>query len=289
MRLDTTLRNKTQIISIEVTDRCNLSSSCSHIGERGEEHKDITIETLQKLKDVIQEQKKIILCGIGESFLYPRLYELIHEFPKQKFYIVTNGTIPINFSKLNIHENVEQIVYTIDAVEQSMLNQMENKYYMNHLISNLMEYHMYYRSQTGRIQQVLNCTINETNLGQTARLVHFAHEYHMDTIHLSLPKGKDAFIQEHQYEIIKDLEKAKEMASHYGIQFVDPWDSCCISSKWVIPYITLDGNIFACAEDLSTGHKLGNLKNISLEKALKGVGKDLRLRKKCEDCTFFPK
>ena len=288
MKLDKALRNKPQVVSLEVTYRCNLNCIYCKKRDQGESHKDLSDEMLKKLKEVIVQQKKVIICGIGESFLYPKLYELIHEFPKQKFCIVTNGTIPINFSKLNIYGNVEQIIYSIDAAEQDILNKISGKYNMDHLLSNLMEYHTYYQSQNGCILQVLNCTLNEYNLGQITQLVHFAYEYHMDTIHFSLPRGKEGFIQEHQKEIIESLNEAKKIANHYGIYFVNPFDVCCVYLRWVTPYITLDGDIFACAEDLYVDHKLGNLADITLKEAFESKAyEEFQSGKRCETCRFL--
>jgi len=288
MKLQQALKNIPEIIAVEVTNRCNLN--CIYCNKRQQNIKDIDIspEVLGLIKSNLENIKKIIICGIGESFLYPGLYDLIHDFRKQKFCIVTNGTIPIDYERLNQHHNVEQIVFSIDALDLKVLKLISGTYRFENVLKNLTDYQKYHHRANSRITLVLNCTLNEYNLNQIYPLIDFAYQYRFDTIHFSLPRGKETFIKEHKEELKTTLTAARKLASQYGIYFADPFDVCCVYLRWVTPYITMQGDIFACAEDLYINNRLGNLKDISLKKAWKThTYQAFQQGEHCNQCKFL--
>jgi len=286
--MEKVLKNKPNSLAVEVTYRCNLNCVYCSKRESGENHRDISKELLERLDPVIKDMKRIVICGIGESFLYSGLYDLISNYPKQKFTIVTNGTILIDYEILDAQKNIEQIIYSVDAVEQEIMDKICGKYRFDNLLRNLDLLDKYRRTHQRRITSVLNCTINKYNLGQMEKLIEFAKTYNFNVIHFSLPRGGEDFIDKEKENITAEIERAKEMAKNYNLFFVNPFDVCCVFYNCVPPYITLDGNVYACAETLYISDSLGNLFERSYDEILNDAKyKEFQTGQSCKECGFL--
>lgn len=282
------LQNKPNALALEVTYRCNLNCVYCAKREAGENHRDISRELINRLESVINDMKRVVVCGIGESFLYPDLYELISAYPKQKISIVTNGTILIDYETLDAKKNVEQIIYSIDAVEQEILDNICGKYRFENLLTNLDLLKKYRDTHQRRITSVLNCTINKYNLKQMVKLVDFAHAYKFNVIHFSLPRGGEEFINKEKEVILAEIQKARELAKQYNIFFVNPFDVCCVFYNCVPPYVTLDGNVYACAETLYTSNALGNIFERKYDEIINDSQyKQFQSGMSCKECGFL--
>ncbi|WP_029503049.1 radical SAM protein [Lachnoclostridium phytofermentans] len=288
MKLAQALTNTPEVLSIEVTTRCNLNCIYCNKKNRPPESLDISEDLLKKIKKEESKFSKFIICGIGESFLYPRIYEIVKEFHNQKFCIVTNGTILIDYERLNQNNNIERIIFSIDAVDRDRINQISPNYNFEHLIENLREHARYTLHSKKRIHLVLNCTLNEHNKAEMLDLIDFASEFKFNTIHFSLPRGKEAYIEENQEELKLILSMAEKRAAKAGIYFVNPFETCCIYLKWITPYISIDGDIFACAETLYINEKLGSLNNITFDNVWKtSAYQEFISGIKCKQCKFL--
>ena len=287
MKLGKALLNKPEILAIEVTNRCNLN--CVYCTKnKNIEDIDIKENILEKIKSNISTIKKVIICGIGESFLYPGLYSFIGKMSEKKICIVTNGTIPINYEKLNKKNNVEQLIFSIDALDKAVLDKISIHYKFDSVIKNLEAYLKYYTESKVKIARVLNCTINEFNIYELQKLVDFAAEYKFDTIHFSLPRGRESFIEGVKEELSDILVDVKKKALKYDVFYANPFETCCVYLKWVTPYITLNGDIFACSETLYKNDAIGNIQNNTLEEIWKTKQyKEFQQSVKCKDCKFL--
>lgn len=282
------LKNQPKVLSLEVTTRCNLDCIYCTKKTKGVDDLDLNPELLKQIYKEIDDFVRVIICGIGESFLYPGIYKLIGDCKKQKFCIVTNGTIPIDFPKLNANGNVEILIISIDALEQKLLNQISGRYKFENLLENLESYDKYIKEGGPRIQRVLNCTLNEHNVSEIIKLVEFAHLHRFETIHFSFPRGKELFIKENQNKLSETLKYAAQKSGEYGIYFADPFSTCCVYLKWVTPYVSINGDVFACAETLYIDQKLGNI----FDKSLKNIWsssayKEFQTGAACCDCKFL--
>lgn len=282
------LENTPKALALELTYRCNLN--CVYCAKRdsGESCKDISVDLLNRLDSVIRSMKRIIICGIGESFLYPEIYRFISDYPKQKFSIVTNGTILIDYKRLDKSRNIEQIVFSIDAVEEDVLNKISGKYRVDNLFNNLNSLLDYCNIYQRRIISVLNCTINKYNLMQIVKLVEFAYIHKFNVIHFSLPRGSEEFICKEKSIIVTEVQKARELAKFYNIFWVDPFDVCCAFYNCIPPFITLDGNVYTCAETLYTSKVLGNIYKRDYEEIMKDPEyKKFQRGISCNTCGFL--
>lgn len=288
MKLEKALLNKPEVLAIEVTNRCNLN--CVYCTKKIANMEDVDIKEniLEKIRSNMSSIKKVIICGIGESFLYPDLYSFIEELPEQKICIVTNGTIPIDYKDLNKKHNVEQLIFSIDALDKAVLDKISTHYKFENVIKNLEAYLEYYSETKVKIARVLNCTINEHNIHELQKLIDFAAKYKFDTIHFSLPRGRESFIESVREELSEILADAKKKALKYGIFYANPFETCCVYLKWVTPYIALNGDVFACSEALYKNDVIGNIQNNTLEEIWNTQQyKEFQQGVKCEDCKFL--
>lgn len=282
------IMNEPNALALELTYKCNLNCVYCTKREEGEGHKDIPTDLLNQLDATIGSKKRIIVCGIGESFLYPGLYNLISHFSNQKFCIVTNGTIIIDYERLNRFDNVEQIIYSIDAVDEPVLNKISGTYRLDNLLKNLVSMADYSNKHNKKINHVLNCTLNEYNLDQIIKLVEFAYAHKIGAIHFSLPRGREQFIHRHKDILISKLQEAKKLANKYGLLYVNPFDVCCVFYDCITPYITLDGNVYACAETLYKSFPLGNIYETPFEDIVQDKEyKDFQGGLSCKNCGFL--
>ncbi|AEY67263.1 radical SAM protein [Clostridium sp. BNL1100] len=288
MKLSQALKNQPKVLSLEVTTRCNLD--CIYCTKKAKKIGDIdlSIELLEKISMQLEQFERIIVCGIGESFLYPEIYNLVEGNKAQKFSIVTNGTIPIDYKRLNVNGNVEMFIFSIDALNQEVLNQISGRYKFESLLRNLDEYDKYYSENKVKINRVLNCTLNEHNLKEILELVEFAHQRGFGTIHFSFPRGKEQFIEDNQQELTNILKCAAKKAAEYGLYFADPYTTCCVYLKWVTPYMAINGDVFSCAETLYIDKKVGNINDMSFSDIwLSDNYKAFQKGQACKACKFL--
>ena len=183
---------------------------------------------------------------------------------------------------------MEQIIYSIDAVEEEILNKISGKYVINNLFSNLNFLADYCSTYQRRIISVLNCTINKYNLMQIVKLVEFAYIHKFKVIHFSLPRGSEEFIYKEKSTILFEIQKARELAKYYNIFWVNPFDVCCAFYNGIPPFITLDGNVYACAETLYTSKALGNIYNRDYEEIMQDSEyKKFQRGISCNTCGFL--
>lgn len=285
MNISNALRGVPEVLSIEVTTRCNLD--CIYCNKK-DEIKDISEELLSIVKESEGLFKKIIVCGIGESFLYPHIYDMVNFFKKQKFCIVTNGTLKIDYEKLNQFNNVERLIFSIDAVDINKIRKISRNYNFDNLILNLNSYKEYRKKTSKRIDLILNCTLNEHNLLELSDLVDFAIKYGLNTIHFSLPRGKEEFINENKDEIKELLLLAKKKSLKNGIYFVNPFETCCVYEKCVTPYLSISGNVYACSETLYMDEVLNNLNTTTFEEIWTSEKYNKFIKgDSCKECGFL--
>jgi len=286
MKLEKALQNTPEVVAIELTNRCNLN--CVYCTKKNMGNIDLSQEMQNTILENIKSMKRVILCGIGETMLYPEVYKFVNQLEDKKVCAVTNGTIPIDYKRLNEKNNMEQIIFSIDALRQEILEKISGTYRFDILLENLKAYQEYVLETGRKISLVLNCTINEYNLEEFLPLISFAKEYNIETIHFSLPRGKEDFIREHKQKLMVSLEQAKKNALENKIFFVDPFDICCVYLKWVTPYITMEGDLYACSETLYINEKLGSLLEMPLQEIWKKK-EYIEFTKglSCKNCKFL--
>ncbi|MCL2718842.1 MAG: radical SAM protein [Lachnospiraceae bacterium] len=274
-----------EILSVELTTKCNLD--CSYCNRKSE-MTDISSKLVDKIIEQASSFKKLVICGVGESFLYPYIYDFVSKFLYQKICIVTNGTIIIDFDKLNKLNNIERLVFSLDAVNGDKIKKICSNYNFDNLLINLASYKRYETSSNKKIALVLNCTLSEYNLSELVKLVDFAVKFEFGAIHFSLPRGNEKFIEENQIEIVNELANAKKRAIANNIHFVNPFEPCCVYLKWITPYLSIDGYVYACSETLYKNNILCDLNVASFGEIWKMQKyEEFSTGLLCKDCRFL--
>jgi radical SAM protein with 4Fe4S-binding SPASM domain len=287
-RINAALSRIPRAVSLELTTKCNLN--CVYCTKKSKElgNIDINPQLLDIIKGQLDAYDHVVICGIGESFCYPGLYGFLHELDGKKISIVTNGTILINYEELNDKNNVEQLIFSIDAIEPELMKTICGQFNWDHLMKNLENLISYRKASKKIINSILNCTINNFNLSQLVKLADFAKKYRFTAIHFSFPRGYEEFISQNQDILNKTLGETKRKAFALGLYYADPYEPCCVFLKWIVPYISIQGIVYACAETLYLDQKLADLRELTLDNVwtLEKYN-DFREGKACKKCRFL--
>jgi MoaA/NifB/PqqE/SkfB family radical SAM enzyme len=287
-RIEQALQRTPRVISLELTTRCNLN--CVYCTKKSMQLGDIDMEPklLQSILDQSDQFDYVVICGIGESFCYPNLYDVLHQLPGKKITIVTNGTIPIDYANLNRQSNIEMLTFSVDAVDPELMKTIGGRFNWDNLLRNLDNLDEYKKKSGAKINRVLNCTINEHNLSELIKLVDFAHQYHFETIHFSLPRGYEEFISGHKSTLVKTLKEVQRKAASFGIYSFDPFEACCVFWKWIAPYVSVQGIFYACCEAFYIDAKIADLQKLSFAEIWKSDEyQAFQNGKLCKDCRFL--
>ena len=289
MRLALARMQKPRVVALEVTTKCNLK--CIYCNNTDKELKgsssDISQSVVQRLREQSGSFDKIIICGIGESFLYSGLKELISLFGSKQFCIVTNGTVPIDFSYIGQEGNIEVIVYSLDSVDNELLNSICGSFDFDCFGNNITQHDTYNKNSNNRILKTLNCTINKYNISDLNSITRYACKNKFDAVHLSLPRGEEDLIYVKSREIYQSIEFARSATKGNSTFFVDPYEPCCVYQKWITPYVSKTGDVFLCSEALYRGNSVGNIAKTGLEDIWSSTEYSLFQKGLyCEECLF---
>ena len=244
--------NMPQTVSIEVTTRCQLD--CTYCTRDKNNPKDLTIENLDRLLEHLKGIKKIVICGMGESFCFPNLYEAIFKLKSFKISIITNGAVPINYDKLNREGNVELLVFSIDATTEEKMESICRSYNFKVLENNITNLRKY-----PNIIGIINTTINESNIDEIPKLVELAWKYNLQAVNYELPIGDEEFVLKNKSLIRKRIRQAAESAKKYNIIFNNFYRLNCNANGSIIPNIRINGDMFSCCNGMNQNKKIGNI------------------------------
>ncbi|EPR10516.1 radical SAM protein [Ruminiclostridium papyrosolvens] len=247
-----------QAISLEVTTRCQLD--CIYCTRDKNHPRDFPLENLEMLRAQLKGVKKLVICGIGESFCYVDIYNMIWRQKDLKVSIITNGAVPIDFKKLNRERNVELLVFSIDATKEEKIKAICPGYNFNVLVENLSELKKY-----PNIAGIINTTITELNIDEIPLLVEFAAKHKLLAVNYELPIGNEEFVKANKESINKNIKEAIKVAKRNNIVFNQFYRLSCNSGGCIIPNIQLNGDFYPCCNGMHKGKKLGNIFEEDLE------------------------
>lgn len=116
----TALENIPNTVSLEVTTRCQLD--CVYCNRDKDKIRDLCLEDVSSILNHLTGVENIVICGMGESFCYPHIYDLLESLKDYKITIITNGSMKIDFDRLEKCSNTNLLVFSIDATEQDKLD-----------------------------------------------------------------------------------------------------------------------------------------------------------------------
>lgn len=259
------VKNMPKTISIEITTLCPLQ--CEYCGRPQGLGRNMTYEEFTRLKENIESingLERVVLCGIGESFLHKDIYKIIHELREYKISIVTSGTIKIDYKQLVLHRNVDTIIFSVDATSESRIKAICGQSYsyenLKENLDNIKTMKKESLRKIGNIQLVLNCTVNEKNIDEIPRIMDFAKQNGFGHVHYSIAWEEYDFVMSNLKLLQNSFLIAYNKAHLYNITIYDPFNFfCCFSGNSVLPFINIEGEIFPCGYGLKTQYTAGNI------------------------------
>lgn len=106
-------------INLELTDRCNLSCTMCYRQSWKEPPRHMDDETLGRVIEDMQRIEtldEIVIGGIGEPTMHPRIREVLETFSDHPLTLTTNGTVMTDALMETIVETVDHLVISIDGL-----------------------------------------------------------------------------------------------------------------------------------------------------------------------------
>jgi MoaA/NifB/PqqE/SkfB family radical SAM enzyme len=111
------------MINFEIITRCNLRCPmCSKGGEQGKPY-DINgvVMPLPVFKSIWDKIKNytstLVLVGQGETFVHPKVYDILEYVSPVPIYIDTNGNIKLEAERI-INSSIQELVFSVDGIDQ---------------------------------------------------------------------------------------------------------------------------------------------------------------------------
>lgn len=253
---------KPNALSIEISTKCTLSCEYCH---RRDQAKVMSLDEFRLLKGRLREirgLKRISFCGIGEALLSPDFYTIAGLLKDYLLWMVTSGTVLMDFEKMNKFGNLEMLIFSIDATnEQRVKDLCGVTYNYTNLMKNLERFRAYIKDKKAAyIKDLMNATINPGNIDEIGNLMEFARSYGFKRIHYSLPWGSEEFIIENLARLKREFGLAIRKARQYGIHCENPFKSyCCINVDSILAFVDINGDVYPCAYALNRFYKVGNI------------------------------
>ena len=248
----TILENIPNTVSLEVTTRCQLD--CVYCNRDKDKIRDLRLEDVSSILNHLTGVENIVICGMGESFCYPHIYDLLESLKDYKITIITNGAMKIDFDRLEKCSNVNLLVFSIDATEQEKLKKICRGYRYEKLIENLRE-----SKHHSKIIGVINATLVSDNIAEVSDIVRFAKENDLQAVNFGLPIGNQEFIENNCEEIRKNIRLGMEEAKRVGVIFNPFYRISCHTKKRIQPVITIGGEFYACCNLINHNDSIGNI------------------------------
>jgi MoaA/NifB/PqqE/SkfB family radical SAM enzyme len=246
------INKPTNTIGLELTTYCPLD--CSYCSRRWLDRKDqdVSWEQFLALKPKLERFERVVLCGMGETMSYRHIYDVVDHLT-QRVVIITSGTVPINYERLNRNRNVEVIVFSLDSPYEDEMRAITGNYNWKHLLQNLEN-----RTRRPSHVKMINCTVTRANYKQIPELARFAVEHRLQAISYTR-----AILHTEQNDIAAEiqeyLQEAKRICQRGGVIYTDSFTHLkCVTWGNVVPYVNLQGNLYPCCHGVDRGYKVGN-------------------------------
>ena len=216
-----------RFIQIEHTTRCNARCiMCNHLytGNRGA--RDISMDVLYAVGDILKYAETVMLNGDGEPFLYPDIDRSLELFRKYGVRVGTNtnftvvpenvwGYLADGFSFINI---------SCDGSEKELYERIRKGLSFDDFTANL--------SRLDRtapdLRKNLDCVLMRQNISDMENLVRFASEHGFASVRFH-SLGVNPFIGNQQdladlypHYLAENIEKAVQTAKECGIRIQVP-------------------------------------------------------------------
>ncbi|QOV19214.1 radical SAM protein [Blautia liquoris] len=247
-------------IGIELTTFCPLDCIyCTRkINERCDQN--LSMEKFEELYKKIENYERVVICGIGEPFVYPHLYEVLERLKDKRVVLITSGSVKIDFEKLKHGNCIEVMIFSVDSPTEEGMKKIASTYNWENLQYNL--------SQARGFTRIINCTITEENIKDLTSLVQFAAEKGLSAISFTMDIRR-VENGEYREDVNQILLEAKKIAQKNRVFFMDNSTNFkCLSWSNLVNYINLKGDFFPCCHGVNSKYVCGNIFESSISEIL---------------------
>ncbi|MEA1992102.1 MAG: radical SAM protein [Thermodesulfobacteriota bacterium] len=149
-------------VTLEPTTYCNLQCPCCPATRCVYPKGNLPQDHFRRfIDDITQNSSRIIhLCGIGEPFCNPAIYEMISYVPRQAaLWLSTNGMFRADQRRLELLRKVHGFIVTLDAVTDDVLHRSRPGASVSRILANV-EALLELRRMAGATQPLVQLRMN---------------------------------------------------------------------------------------------------------------------------------
>lgn len=250
-------------VMIELGNVCNLHCSmCPREHEYGKAM-DVGFMPIENAKKIIDQIYPYLdscgLTGLGETFLYPHLLEIVKYIKQKKKSIII--TVSTNAHTKDYRKVIEPVLPYVDNIQFSIdgigktYETVRKGASFDEVADNIR-----YTIQKGKdVTYMINCVVMPDNYFQMSEITSFAHELGIDYVNFNCESIATQPNADRSYydffksqEYLAAIEKMRQVSSNWkNMEITGPDFSVngefhdCIF-PWKYPYITWDGYYVPC-------------------------------------------
>ena len=234
---------KPEMVLLELTSKCNLNCDYCFKARAKIPSVEMEMDIFLKIQKNISGIKNVLLCGMGEQFLHKDIYNFIRLLEDKRLYILTNGTIPIDFPGLLKHGNLHTLIFSIDGPNEEIMKKSCVRYNYDALINNLDNSKQYKNFIKGA-----NYVMGPDNLEYVPDMFDFLQTFGFHSITLLLPTYNLKWINRNLEKIRTQVAKAGEKSLETGIELYGPFSPQCTFNGAPVVSINTQGIFRACCD-----------------------------------------
>ena len=246
-------KNFPKMALFEITTRCNLT--CSYCVARSlvKDPADLPLEKIIELKDNLSVFDYIALCGLGESLVHRNFYKILEIFKDKKIVLVTNGSVPIDYERLTIYNNIDAISFSVDGSSEEEMKQVCGHFKFDTMLKNLEN------SVKSEVNVAFNCTLVPGSMEKLENLEEMAIKYKVKRFKIGFPLGQAKWVKTNIEEISNALNRIENRMKSAGINFEGPFEVKCTFDDAPIAVVSKNGNVYPCCDYYCGRPLVGNL------------------------------
>jgi len=290
-------------IQIEVTNKCNLDCKMCPKNNFNLPIENMDIDFFKKIVDKLENVNLILPVGWGESFVHPKLNEIVDylKLNKHEVKVTTNGLLLNNEKNMDTALKMDYLTFSLDEIEGSDTGHQSTKIIENikKIISIRLEKGL--KKPFLALQSVLYKENKDVH-----KVIELAADLKVDRVNIIRPYTKFNKELSMCWKERKDIyKKAEKLGRKLGIR-VDIFEYATFNGikrtlwkyfKWIFRinswcprlydfcYVTMDGKVTPCCD--LPHHIIGDLKEQTIEDIWKSEKmKSFRKNHKniCHDC-----
>lgn len=272
-----------RLLMLEITTRCNMNCDYCIRSALRLKGSDMPWERFQAINENTKSVENLVFCGIGETLLHLRFYDMISAAADRKVMVITNGTVPIDYGRLLRHGNIVVATFSIDGPTEELARKSCPNYDYRRLLDNLNRG----ASHPG-LSKGINCVLGPDNVDSLPEMVEFAADYGVDTINFILPTYNRQWVTEQISGINDAFRAASEVASARGVRMIDPYSAQCVYEGAVIPVVSISGAVRPCCQHFGEIPEVGNVLTATFDDVWAGVAYEgFRSGRFCRNCRQY--